>query len=122
MPRRCFVIGPMSGPHLKTLNWLADVVKPLLPADFEVATPDAPDIGHIMTHVIKSCDRAHLVVANTTGNNPNVLYEIAVLDAMGRACIPVKIADADKEKKDRMSFDRAAYRTFTIPRSPARRA
>jgi hypothetical protein len=128
--RRCFVIGPMSGPHLKTLNWLAnDVVKPLLPRGFQVATPDAPQIGNIMTHVIKSCDRAHLVIANTTGNNPNVLYEIAVLDAMGRACIPVKIADADegdkkrkKQEDDRMAFDRAAYRFFTISRSPRRRA
>src|ERR1700738_906624 len=121
--RRCFVIGPMSGPHMDTLNWLAhEVVKPLLPAGLEVATPDAAQIGNIMTHVIKSCDRAHLVVANTTGNNPNVLYEIAVLDAMGRACIPVMIADAHEEeregKEDRIAFDRAAYRIFRISRSP----
>jgi hypothetical protein len=126
LKRRCFVIGPMSGPHMDTLNWLAhDVVKPLMPADFDVATPDAPDIGKIMTHVIQSCDRAHLVVANTTGNNPNVLYEIAVLDAMGRACIPVKIAEAgedDKDPKDdRMAFDRADYRVFRISRSPDQR-
>jgi hypothetical protein len=125
--RHCFVIGPMSGRHMDTLNWLAhDVVKPLLPPDFEVATPDAPQIGNIMDHVIKSCDRAHLVIANTTGNNPNVLYEIAVLDAMGRACIPVKIADADDDEKkgkhDRVAFDRAAYRTFRISRLPRRRA
>jgi len=123
MPRRCFVIGPMSGPHLDTLNWLAkEVVRPLLPQDFEVATPDSSQIGNIMTHVIKSCDRAHLVIANATGNNPNVLYEIAVLDAMGRACIPVKIGGADEEKENRMAFDRAQYRFFTISRSPDRRA
>jgi nucleotide-binding STING sensor domain-containing protein len=126
LKRRCFVIGPMSGPHMDTLNWLAhDVVKPLMPDDFDVATPDAPDIGNIMTHVIQSCDRAHLVIANTTGNNPNVLYEIAVLDAMGRACIPVKIAEAEQDEKDakddRMAFDRAAYRVFRISRSPDRR-
>jgi hypothetical protein len=112
----------MSGAHLDTLNWLAhDVVKPLLAPDFDVATPDSSQIGNIMTHVIKSCDRAHLVAANTTGNNPNVLYEIAVLDVMGRACIPVKIVDTDKEEKDRMAFDRAQYRTFTIFTSPNRR-
>jgi len=123
MSKRCFVIGPMSGPHQATLNWLAnDVVKPLLPPDFEVATPDSTQIGNVMTHVIKSCDRAHLVIANTTGNNPNVLYEIAVLDAMGRACIPVKIAGGEDDKKDLMPFDRAQYRYFTISRSPDQRA
>jgi hypothetical protein len=123
MPRRCFVIGPMSGPHLATLNWLAhEVVRPLLPPDFEVATPDSRQIGHIMTQVIKACDRAHLVIANTTGNNPNVLYEIAVLDAMGRACIPVKIESAVDETKDLMPFDRAQYRHLTISRDPGRRA
>jgi hypothetical protein len=102
MPKRCFVIGPMSGPHRRTLKWLAlDVVKPVLPADFEVATPESSEIGNIMTHVIKSCDRAHIVIANTTGNNPNVLYEIAVLDAMGRACIPVNSSAAKPGKKIR---------------------
>jgi hypothetical protein len=127
MNRRCFVIGPMSYPHKETLEWLAfDVVKPLLPADFDVKTPDSSEIGNIMTHVIKSCDRAHLVIANTTGNNPNVLYEIAVLDAMGRACIPVKIvsrflrtrAARKGEQDDPIAFDRAAYRIFPISRSP----
>jgi hypothetical protein len=120
--RRCFVIGPMNGPHMETLNWLAyDVVKPLLPEDFEVGTPDNKEIGNIMDQVIKECDRAHLVVANTTGNNPNVLYEMAVLDAMGRACIPVKI-DVEEEKADPMAFDRAQYRAFYIFRSPDRAA
>jgi len=121
MPKRCFVIGPMSGPHLETLKWLAGVVKSLLPADFQVETPDSREIGNIMTHVIKACDRAHLVIANTTGNNPNVLYEIAVLDAMGRACIPVKVAGTEREEKDLVPFDRAQYRYFTVYTSPDRR-
>jgi hypothetical protein len=59
-----------------------------------------------------SCDRADLVVADTTGNNPNVLYEMAILDAMGRACIPVKFKI--DEKVDAMPFDRAQYRYFVL--------
>jgi hypothetical protein len=121
MRKRCFVIGPM-GAYQETLNWLAhEVVKPLLPDEFEVSTPDSSQIGNIMTHVIKSCDRAKLVIADTTGNNPNVLYEIAVLDAMGRACIPIKIVDGSDGEKDAMPFDRAAYRYFTISKSSNRR-
>ncbi len=122
MPRHCFLIGPMGGPHLGTLNWLADVVRSLLPPDFETDTPDSSEIGNIMTHIIKACDRAHLVIANTTGNNPNVLYEVAVLDAMGRACIPVKVAESERNKKNLVPFDRAQYRYFTIYTSPSRQA
>ena len=112
MVDRCFVIGPMAGESLVTLRWLAGTVQALLP-DWDVATPDSSEIGNIMDQVIKSCDRADLVVANTTGNNPNVLYEIAVLDALGRACIPVKIV-SKKTPRDQISFDRAAYRVFEI--------
>jgi hypothetical protein len=132
---RCFVIGPMSGDHMATLNWLAyDVVKSLLPDGFVVQTPDLAKPGNIMKQVVQCCDRATLVIANVTGNNPNVLYEIAALDAMGRACIPVMViedrigtaaatqANEDKSNKDqRIAFDRAAYRIFNIYRSDSRR-
>jgi len=135
--QRCFVIGPMRGTHMDSLNWLAyDVVKPLLPTGFEVQTPDLNRPGNIMQQVIECCDRATLVIANTTGNNPNVLYEIAALDAMGRACIPVKIEEDNKEHAEsdsadaavhaghdqRIAFDRAAYRRFTIYRAADKRS
>jgi hypothetical protein len=121
----------MRGEHSNTLNWLAhEVVKGLLPSDFVVETPDSPKIENVMHHVIKSCDLADLIVANTNGNNPNVLYELAVLDAMGRACIPVKIVEAETatngeaefSQREAMPFDRAAYRYFTIYKSPERRS
>ena len=128
----CFVIGPMNDAHLPTLKWLAqEVLQPVLKEHgLRAETPDSAVIGNIMNQVIKSCDRAPLVVADTTGNNPNVLYEMAILDAMGRACVPVKIRgttaaaqDLDlaagkkvHDKADPMAFDRAAYRYFTLER------
>jgi hypothetical protein len=113
LKKTCFVIGPMGKGQLERLKWLAEkVVQPILGDSYSVSTPDAVDLGNIMHHVIRSCDRADLVVADTTGNNPNVLYEIAILDAMGRACIPVKFKL--DEKVDPMSFDRAAYRFFEL--------
>ena len=116
MKKKCFVIGPMNDRHMPLLNWLAEMVQKIVEEDgFTVETPDIPVTGNIMHHVIKACDRAQLVIADTTGNNPNVLYEMAVLDAMGRPCVPVKIA-GQEASQDGMPFDRAQYRYFTIGR------
>lgn len=107
----------MNKKHMPFLQWLAnDVIAEILKdEDFDVFTPDAQEIGNIMHHVIRSADRADLVIADTTGNNPNVLYEMAVLDAMGRACVPVKLIDNENEEES-ISFDRAAYRYFRVPK------
>ena len=80
--KTCFVIGPMGGDQIKRLEWLAaEVIQPILGDDYAVFTPDVSIVGsNVMHHVIRSCDRADLVVADTTGNNPNVLYEMAILD------------------------------------------
>jgi hypothetical protein len=112
--KTCFVIGPMGGDQIKRLEWLAaEVIQPILGDDYAVFTPDVSILGsNVMHHVIRSCDRADLVVADTTGNNPNVLYEIAILDAMGRACIPIKFKV--DEKADAMPFDRAQHRYFVL--------
>lgn len=122
--RKCFVIGPMNANHIKHLHWLADTVieKILRDKKFEVFTPDVKETGNIMDHIIRSADRAELVIADTTGNNPNVLYEIAILDAMGRACIPVKLIDKNEKQNDQMPFDRAQYRYFEIAKDDTERA
>lgn len=112
--KTCFVIGPMGEGQIQRLKWLAEeVIGPILGDVYSVFTPDVSEIGNIMHHVIRSCDRADLVVADTTGNNPNVLYEMAILDAMGRACIPVKFRIDEKEAEP-MPFDRAQYRYFEL--------
>lgn len=116
------MIGPMGRDHLRYLQWLADdVVAPILGDEFEVFTPDVNETGNIMNHVIKSADRSTLVVADMTNNNPNVLYEIAVLDAMGRLCIPVKMIE-DAEEVVSAPYDRAAYRYFKIQKGDTEEA
>jgi hypothetical protein len=112
--KTCFVIGPMGAGQMERLEWLArEVIQPILGDDYAVFTPDVSILGsNVMHHMIRSCDRADLVVADTTGNNPNVLYEMAILDAMGRACIPIKFKV--DEKADAMPFDRAQHRYFVL--------
>src|SRR4030095_7576131 len=100
-PQFCFVIGPMNKEHMPKLRFLAKkIVEPVLPKNFVVKTPDEFGAGNVMNQVMASCDTAALVIADTTGNNPNVLYEVGVLDSLGRLCIPVKLKpDAPKEKR-----------------------
>lgn len=125
--KTCFLIGPMNPLHLPKLHWLKTQVleKILEPLGFVVFTPDVNQIGDIMNHVIRSADRADLVVADTTGNNPNVMYEIAILDALGRPCVPIKqLKDQTEEsqerfaqresKNEKMAFDRAKIRYFSF--------
>lgn len=123
----CFVIGPMNDEHMPKLRFLAKkIVEPVLPKNFVVKTPDEFGTGNVMNQVMASCDTAALVIADMTGNNPNVLYEIGVLDSLGRLCIPVKLKADEPKKgakkvKDPLVFDRAAYRCFFLDlKEPAR--
>jgi hypothetical protein len=119
MQKICFVIGPMNEEHMPKLRLLADqIIAPLLP-EHVVQTPDQKREGKIMNQVIESCDGADLVIADLTGNNPNVLYEIGVLHSLGRICIPVKLklgSDSKRRRRvqDPKAFDIAAYRHFQI--------
>lgn len=114
--KQCFVIGPMNAQHIHKLAWLAEkvVADILKPEAFNVFTPDVKEAGSIMNHIITSADRSDIVIADITGNNPNVLYEIGVLHAMGKICIPVKITEPGM-KEDLPPFDIAQYRFFNIP-------
>jgi hypothetical protein len=122
LQKLCFVIGPMNDDHMPKLRALAaDIIAPILPPGYVVKTPDQGGAGNVMDQVMAACDSATLVIADMTGNNPNVLYEVGVLDSLGRLCIPVKPkpeVQKDEDRilagKDPMTFDRAAYRFWVI--------
>jgi hypothetical protein len=65
--------------------------------------------SHIMNDVIYAIDRADLVIADLTGSNPNVFYELGITHALGRACIAVM-----EEHQKAIEFDLSAYRVFRI--------
>jgi hypothetical protein len=91
-----------------------EIIAPLVePQGYHVQTPDAPEMGHIMDQVVGALDRAELVVADLTGNNPNVLYELAIRHCLGGAYIVVR-EDSDTAKLDRTAFDVSAFRFTEI--------
>ena len=109
---RCFVIGPMR--NMNRLNWLAqEVVQKLLP-DFDVITPEEGEMGkRIMDQVLLNLEQADILVADLTGNNPNVLYELGIYHAFGKPYIVVKEA-SDTGDTEPTPFDIADYRHHAI--------
>lgn len=92
----CFVIGPMridenGVNHLERLNKLAkEIVKPVLSKwRYNVFVPGSEGTGTITNNIIMNLDHSELVVANVTGNNPNVMYEVGIRHCMGLPCILV---------------------------------
>jgi hypothetical protein len=84
VPPLCFVISPIGGDESQTRKWADQTIKHLIaPAveghGFKVLRADQDDrAGIITTHIIQRLVSAELVIADLTGRNPNVFYELAV--------------------------------------------
>jgi len=121
LKKQCFIIGPMGdmrSPEPRLTRIKLYVMRPLLEeverrfgTEYEVFTPFDLTDPYIMDDVIKSIDRADLVVADITGNNPNVMYELGISHSLGRPTIVVREDDAEAE---RTPFDIQAYRFLPI--------
>ena len=88
--KHCFIIGPMR--DMARLVRLRDlVVAPILKEyGFEVSTPEKGEIGNVMRQVLLGLEQADILIADITGNNPNVLYELGIYHAFGKPCIIIK--------------------------------
>lgn len=93
--RLCFLIGPIGGDGTATrqhADWvLHGLVKPALEAEpffYKVMRADDDDRpGQITAQIIDRIVEAELVVADLTGMNPNVLYELAIRHMVSKPVI-----------------------------------
>lgn len=99
-PKKVFVISPIgadSSPIRKHADlFLNYVVKVALPSpEYEVTRADGDDSPYAITAaMLSSILNADICVADITGRNPNVFYELALAHAMDRHVV---IMDGDKE-------------------------
>jgi hypothetical protein len=76
---RCFIIMPLRVEELNIVY--EDFVKPVLENDCDLICERGDDIfgsNIIMDDIEKSIRASHLIVADLTGKNPNVFYEVGI--------------------------------------------
>lgn len=69
--------------------------------NYQIKIPEELTGGYISENVFYEMDMADLVIADITGRSPNVFYEIAMLQSMGK---PMIFIDSLEEKKEIIPF------------------
>ena len=115
---KCFVITPIgekgSTIRQRTDELLGNIIKPVLEElGYEVIVPhEMDDAGSITNQIIQHIVNDEMVVANLTGLNPNVMYELAIRHSFARPVVCV-IENGTKLPFD-ISADRVVFFENTI--------
>jgi hypothetical protein len=108
----CFVIAPIGPTGSETRKRSDKVLKHIfrsaLEEKYKVTRADEIDeAGMITSQVLRAVQESHLVVADLTETNPNVLYELAVRHAIEKPVIHLI-----EPRLSKIPFDIAGFRTI----------
>ena len=94
--KRCFIITPIGDERSETFRMakgvIESVIKPVLERNgFEDIKPayEILESGMIGNQIVDRIVNDDLVIANLTGNNPNVMYELAIRHAAAKPIIHI---------------------------------
>lgn len=105
--RRAFVLMPFD-PEFSSVY--SDLIKPALEnAGYEVERADEPlERQNVLRTIVRRIYEAELIVADLTGGNPNVFYELGIAHGLGRPT--VLITQASDGTPSDVPFDLRSYR------------
>lgn len=112
--KKCFVISPIgddgSDTRRRADQILRHVISPAAEAcGFETVRADQiAEPGLITTQIIQHIIDDPLVIADLTGSNPNVFYELAVRHAIRKPLVQII------QKNEKIPFDVAGMRTIPV--------
>lgn len=115
--KRCFIITPIGNDNdsiRRHIDGIIDAaIKPALEPDYEVvAAHKITETGTITKQIIKEIYQDELAIANLTGNNPNVMYELAIRYCLGKPVLTIA------EKGTNLPFDDMPERTIFYVNDP----
>ena len=115
--KRCFIITPIGNDNdsiRRHIDGIIDAaIKPALEPDYEVvAAHKITETGTITKQIIKEIYQNELAIANLTGNNPNVMYELAIRYCLGKPVLTIA------EKGTSLPFDVMPERTIFYINDP----
>lgn len=93
--KECFIITPIGSPeseiYKKTEGLINSALKPVLLEHgyFPLPAHHIDSSGSINKQIIEKIVNCELVIANLTGINPNVMYELAIRHSFGKRIITV---------------------------------
>lgn len=100
--KTCFIITPIGNSNSAIYRHINGVIRSVIRPCLEKAgftkikaAHEINEIGSINTQVITSILDADLVVANLTGTNPNVMYELCLRHAIAKPVIHICEAGTD---------------------------
>ncbi len=97
--RKCFIVMPFGNPDLQIVYF--DFIRPVI-EKLKLICERGDDLSGsnmIMDDILTSIKNADIIVADLTGKNPNVFYEIGISHALGK---PVLLL---AQKRDDVPFD-----------------
>ncbi len=102
--KKCFIITPVglegSDIRIETNGIIEAVIKPVLETEYKIiAAHLSIDSVLITKEIIQSIYDSDLVIANLSGSNPNVMYELSLAHALRKPVVHI-IKDGEKPPFD----------------------
>jgi len=123
-PLSCFVICPIGNKHAELGTEGRDIYEKSIQTFEEIISPACLGVGlrpfradgineagEITDQIFRSLRDAHVVIADLTGANPNVMYELGLRHTTAKLTIQIG-------ESDRLPFDVTTIRTIIFKRTP----